>query len=131
MEDSLPTVADGDGVSLHGGFPNPALDVRGRRSPLALDLNQLLIQHPSSTYVFRISGEQWAEQGIFDGDLALIDRAPSPRVGDLVISWQDDSFSLQRFEKRPKTAPWGIVSAIIHQYTQERETHAPTHFRPS
>lgn len=120
MEDDLPTVADSDGVSLHGGFPNPALDVRGRKTALALDLNQLLVRHPSSTYVFRISGHAQAEQGIFDGDVALIDRAISPRRGDLVISWQDDDFSLWRFEKSSKVAPWGIVTAIIHQYTSER-----------
>jgi SOS-response transcriptional repressor LexA len=121
MQDDLHLLADGDqptGVSLHAGFPNPALDVFGRHNALALDLNQLLIRHPSSSFLFRIAGEAWAEQGIFDGDIALIDRALTPRKLGLVITWQNDQFTIQRFELLPKREqPWGVVSAIIHQYT--------------
>ena len=102
------------GVSIHAGFPNPAADRQG--APLKLD--QLLIQHPSSTYVFRIVGSNWEGQGIFAGDLALIDRALSPRPDDLALTWEAEHFVLTRFDKLPGIDPWGIVTAIIHPRKQ-------------
>lgn len=119
MQNDLQTLADGDdGVTVHTGFPNPALDQRGRGKPLALDINALLISHPSSTYLFRISGHSWSDQGVFDGDIAVIDRALSPRPSDLVISWQDSGFSVCRRRQLAHEEPLGVVVAIIHRFVQ-------------
>jgi DNA polymerase V len=115
--DDIPTLADGDGVSVHSGFPNPAVDQRGRGRPLALDINSLLVRHPSSTYLFRISGHHWADQGVFDGDIAVIDRGLAAREADLVVSWQDSGFSIGRKRQLMEgEEPLGVVTAIIHQY---------------
>ncbi len=116
--DNLPTMANSDGVSTHRGFPNPALE---RRDPeaqtLALDLNRLLIRQPSSTYLFRIEGHHWSDQGIYDGDVAVIDRAAQAGSSDLIIAWSDQGMSLCRQHKlSPIDTPWGVVTAIIHQY---------------
>ena len=104
--------SDNAGISVHAGFPNPAADRHG--TPLKPD--QLLIRHPSSTYMFRIAGSAYEEQGIFDGDLALIDRALSPRSDDLVLTWQGEQFTIGRFNKQSNLEPWGVVSAIVHEY---------------
>lgn len=105
----------GTGVTVHAGFPNPAADHSG--APLKLD--QLLIQHPVSTYFFRIEGHQWETQGVFDGDLAIIDRALSPRAPDVVIRWDDTGeFCLERFQPARRHNIWGVVTAIIHQYSR-------------
>jgi len=61
----------GTTVSVHAGFPNPAAERSG--APLSLD--KLLVRHPSSTYFFRIRGHTWHRYGVFDGDLAELDRA--------------------------------------------------------
>jgi DNA polymerase V len=115
MNHDLPTMDDG--VSVHNGFPNPALDRRGQTTPLALDLNRLLIRSPSSTYLFRIAGQQYSDQGIYDGDIAVIERAGQPRAGDFVILWSDSHFALRRRrELTPPETAWGTVTAIIHQY---------------
>ncbi|MDB5169854.1 MAG: peptidase and domain protein [Candidatus Saccharibacteria bacterium] len=118
MHDHLEPMANGQeptGVSIHSGFPNPAADSQGRPGGLALDLNQLLVQHPSSTYLFRISGHHWAEQGIFDGDIAMIDRALSASPHDIVLIWLDDNFELHRRNRLTENQHiWGVVSAIIH-----------------
>ena len=118
MQDNIQPLAGGPedtGVSVHSGFPNPAADNLGRRRGLALDLNQLLVQHPSSTYMFRISGHHWAEQGIFDGDVAIIDRALQATPHDIVLTWSDDSFELHRRNRLTENQHiWGVVSAIIH-----------------
>lgn len=102
-----------DGVSVHAGFPNPAADRRLR----GLDLNQLLIQRPSSTFIFRIRGEEGTTQGIFDGDLAVVDRAAHPRPMDYVL-WHDGShFKLSRPSRMADGGvQWGVITAVIHQY---------------
>jgi hypothetical protein len=122
MQDHTPPLAGGNepaGFSIHSGFPNPAADNLDRPSPLALDLNQLLIHHPSSTYLFRVSGDQWSEQGIFDGDIAIVDRALQAGTYSIVLSWRDEEFILSRRSDLLKNQHiWGAVSAIIHPCSQ-------------
>lgn len=117
MQDDLQTLAASDGISIHSGFPNPALDRRGESSPLALDINRLLIRRPASTFLFRITGHQWADQGIYDGDIAVIDRALQAGPHDLLVAWRaSGSTVLKQHQLRPEDQPWGVVTAIIHQY---------------
>lgn len=118
MDNDLQAMADGDGVSVHSGFPNPALDRRGQSPRLALDINRLLVRHPASTYLFRIAGHRWSDQGIYDGDTAVIERGLEARPTDLVIAWQDDNgFNLYRWRQLgADDRLWGVVTAIIHRY---------------
>ena len=107
-----------EGVSAHVGFPNPALD----SSLDNLDLNKFLIQHPAGTYFMRISGNVWQGVGIFDGDIAIIDRVISSRPNDLIIWWQGESFVISPRQKLPHgTECWGVVTTVIHQYKKHHE----------
>lgn len=99
------------GVSVHAGFPNAAEDHVSR----ALDFNALLVRHPVSTYCFRVEGNAYEDRGIFGGDIAVIDRALSPRLDDLVLHFTDDNFVLAEFRKLHKTEIWGVVTSIIHR----------------
>lgn len=104
---------EADGVAVHAGFPNPGAD--RRTAPLSLD--RLLIRHPSSTYFFRVQGHSWADHGIFDGNLALIDRAVKPRPEDLVIYWGGDSFAISRFSRlQHQDEIWGTIISTIHEH---------------
>ena len=103
-----------DGVSIHAGFPNPATD----RALGDLNLQQLLVQHPASTFFFRVAGEAWTGSGIFDGDIAIIDRTLDARPNDLVLWWHDEAgeFALSRHKDMPsQAAVRGVVTATIHQ----------------
>lgn len=117
MQNNLQNLAQRDGVSIHSGFPNPALDRHSEHAPLALDINRLLVQRPASTFLFRITGHQWADQGIYDGDIAVIDRALQAGPQDLILAWQaNGSTILKQRQLTPEDQPWGVVTAIIHQY---------------
>jgi len=103
------------GVSIHAGFPNPAAERDNNK--MTLSLNQLLVQHPSSTFFFRLHGRGWEEQGVFDGDIAVIDRAARPHPEDLIIIWQDQGFTVSRFKDAPiNITNFGVITSIIHQY---------------
>jgi DNA polymerase V len=116
MQEDLPAMAGSDGVSVHSGFPNPAAE-RRQTNQLALDLNQLLINHASATYLFRIAGHAQAAEGIYDGDVAVVDRALNPRDSDLVVAWLASGSTIGRKRRLPEDAViWGVVTAIIHQY---------------
>jgi len=108
------TRAPQEGVSVHAGFPNAATD----GGPIALNLHQLLIRRPVSTFLFRISGSEWSRYGVFDGDIAVIDRSLDSRPADLIIWWHADhgQFMLGRRQALPSDAAiWGCVTSIIHQ----------------
>lgn len=103
-----------DGVSVHAGFPNAGSEANDQ----ALNLQYLLVPRPISTFLFRISGNEWARYGVFDNDIAVIDRALTPNERDLVIWWHADfgEFSLTRRSAMPKEAAvWGCVTSLIHQ----------------
>ena len=108
--------ANPDTVAVHAGFPNPATD--RRRMPLSLDT--LLIAHPISTFLFRIRGSGWEDRGVFDGDIALIDRACDPRPDDTVVWWDEtNEFRLARRQQARRQQVWGVVTAIIHPVRKE------------
>jgi DNA polymerase V len=56
---------------LSCGFPSPA---EGYDHSME-SLDELLIKHPSATYLGRGQGESMIERGILDGSLLIIDRA--------------------------------------------------------
>jgi hypothetical protein len=106
------------GVNVHAGFPNPAAD----KSLGNLDLHQLLVQRPASTFLFRIEGSVWQALGVFDGDIAVIDRALDPHKNDVVTWWhaQAGEFALSHFGDMPAEASvWGVVTASVHQFRKQ------------
>lgn len=78
--------------AVKAGFPSPAADYNDK-----LDLNEALIKHKESTFYARISGNSMEELGIFDGDIAIIDRLIEPRNGDIVVAEVDGEFTLKEF----------------------------------
>ncbi len=109
------SIHETEGVSVHTGFPNPAADERLR----SLDLNQLLINHSASTYFFRIRGNEWEGTGIFDGDVAIIDRALDASSNDTVLWWDGihSQYCISALHKAPpEAAICGVITASIHQF---------------
>src|SRR5947209_7112662 len=52
-------------------FPNPAEDASGQ----AMDLNDLLVPHPVSTYYLRVEGDSMQGAGISSGDVVVVDKS--------------------------------------------------------
>lgn len=103
----------GTNIEEHTGFPNPGTD----DTILSLDLQQLLIKHPSSTFFMRVGHtDQWQEIGVFANDILIIDRSLQPRQQDIVVWWREDSFVISYCSKLPRNyQPWGVVTNTVHQ----------------
>jgi hypothetical protein len=118
MEDSTEALghSGNDGVTIHSGFPNPAAEQsKAGRGGLSLDLNALIVKNPVSTFYFQVEGSEWEGRGIYDGDIAVVDRALTPKPTDLVATWAYQTLMICRFTKLPKDAElWGVITAVIH-----------------
>lgn len=98
--------------SISVGFPNPALE----SADVPLDLNQLVVSNPTSTFYMRIKGEDWLEQGINPGDIVVIDRSIEPRRNHLVIVAMGGELSITRYDRlSEETQLWGVITHIIHK----------------
>ena len=77
---------------IAAGFPSPADDY----IDIGIDLNELLIRHPTSTFFLRVSGHSMIGAGIQNGDLLVVDRSLDPKPGHIVIAVLDGAFTLKR-----------------------------------
>lgn len=68
--------------SVEAGFPSPAQDFIDRK----LDMNELCIAHPASTYFVRVAGWSMKDAGITPGDILVVDRGLTEVQGDIVIA---------------------------------------------
>jgi DNA polymerase V len=118
---------------ITAGFPSPAEDHVVQR----VDLMAQLMRHPQATYLLRVRGESMIEAGIFDNDVVMVDRAITPRSGQVVVAVVDGDFvckTLYQLAGRiklkaanptfaditPKDGQtleiWGVVIAAIKQF---------------
>jgi DNA polymerase V len=78
------------------GFESPATEY----TQLKLDLDQLLIDHPSATYIGMAEGESMMGVGIFSGDLLIVDRAQNIKDQDVVVANLNGVFVCKKIDKQ-------------------------------
>ena len=64
-----------------------------------LDLNNLLIEHPSATYYVRVNGDSMLGAGILNGDLLIVDRSLEVTNNCIVVAYVDGEFTVKRIKK--------------------------------
>ena len=120
-------------AQVRAGFPSPAEDFQVQR----IDLMKELVRHPQASYLLRIRGDSMRDVGIFDGDVVLVDKAITPRSGQVVVAVVDGEFTCKNLQLRagriklkaanpiyPDIIPtdsqtveiWGVVVAAIKQF---------------
>ena len=99
-----------------------------------IDLNEQLIRNKPATFFMKVSGNSMVNAGIFNGDIAIVDKSVQPTNGKIVIAIVDGEMLIRRYEKTfnkllltadaPKIATidvaemsnvkiWGVVVYII------------------
>lgn len=86
-------------VSAHAGitgFESPAIEYR----QLQLDLDTLLIDHPSATFIGQARGDSMTGVGIFDGDLLIVDRAAHATALDVIVANLNGNFVCKLYDRK-------------------------------
>lgn len=117
---------------VQAGFPSPAEDYIERR----LDLNDLVVQHPTATFFVKVEGESMEEANIFTGDILVVDRSLEPAHNKIVVAVVNGEFTVKRLSiesqgvfllpENPKYRAikitsamdfqiWGTVTYVIHK----------------
>lgn len=102
----------------------------------ALDLNQLIVQHPAATFFMRVKGDAMLDAGVSSGDILVIDRALSLANYKIIVARLDGELIVRRVQlasgclilvgDENKCQPititadrdfevWGVVTYIIRQ----------------
>lgn len=93
------------------GFPAPADDLIER----ALDVNDLVVKNPASTFFVRVQGDSMEGARIFGGDVLVVDRAITPADGAIVVAAVYGEMVVKRLQKRGET----------HVLISENEAYEP------
>ena len=61
--------------------------------------NDFLVKNSATTAIIPIKGDSMIDAGIYDGDLAVIERQSSARAGNFVVAQVDGEFTLKELIK--------------------------------
>ena len=123
----------------HAGFPSPADDYKER----PLDLNELVVPHPVSTYFMRVEGDSMINTCIYSGDVIVVDRAITATHNKIIVARLGEDFTVKRLQvikgsiriflkpENPKYQLmevthrddfeiWGCVTWVVHKLNSTR-----------
>lgn len=93
------------------GFPSPGDDLIEK----VLDINDLVVKHPASTFFVRVEGDSMIGAGIFSGDVLVVDRSITPKDGLIVVAAVYGELVVKRLRSRGET----------HELISENEAYPP------
>jgi DNA polymerase V len=119
--------------TIHAGFPYPASDYEERE----LDINDLVVPHPTSSYFLRVSGNSMTGACIYHDDIIVIDRAVTATHNSIVVARIGEELTLKRLQimqhrkiflkpenpnynsievtSRDDFEVWGVVTWVLHR----------------
>ena len=77
------------------GFPSPAADHAEER----IDLNKEFIRHPLSTFIIECEGDSMIDAFIPQKARLIVDRAITPKNGDIVLAVINSEFTVKFLKK--------------------------------
>lgn len=77
---------------ISAGFPG----VVDEHMEEVLSLDQLLIQHPATTFFARVNGDSMTGAGIFQNDILVVDRSLTAKDKDIIVALVDNEFTVKR-----------------------------------
>ena len=119
------------------GFPSPAKDYQED----VIDLTKYLVQHPTATFYFKVTGDSMINACIPNGALLVVDRAVRPVNGAIVLAVVSGEFTVRRIvqtrralvlhPENPAYKPlpvteemdmqvWGVVTGVVIKYQTQR-----------
>ena len=78
---------------VHAGTFSPATD----HIEKVCDLNDLVIRNKDTTYFVRTIGDCMADDGLWEGDIMIVDRSIEHYEGQIVVVWLDGEYIVRRY----------------------------------
>ncbi|MCC0808882.1 translesion error-prone DNA polymerase V autoproteolytic subunit [Methylobacterium sp. W2] len=108
------------GPALCAGFPSPADDfLEG-----SLELPRWLAPNPPATFAWNISGDSMRGAGIFDRDLAVVDRSLKAVHDSVVVAAVDGQMSIKRFLIEERVARLAFDNPDLPAFAVEEAAEA-------
>jgi len=124
---------------VHASFPSPADDYKER----SLDLHELVVPHPVSTYFMRVEGDSMIGACIYSQDVIVVDRAITATHNKIIVARLGEDFTVKRLQvikgstrlflkpENPKYQLmevthrddfeiWGCVTWVVHKLNSTR-----------
>jgi len=93
------------------GFPAPGDD----QVEKILDINDLVVKNPTSTFFVRVAGDSMTGAGIFSGDVLVIDRSKDAKDGSIVVAAVNGELVVKRLS----------IEAGVHSLVSENDAYSP------
>ncbi|WP_410498248.1 LexA family protein [Chitinibacter sp. S2-10] len=77
--------------NVPAGLPAAANDAMSE----SISLDEYLMPRPSTSIMIKVRGDSMMDAGIYDGDLAVIEKRHAANVGDLVVAVVDGEYTLK------------------------------------
>ncbi|UXY13975.1 LexA family transcriptional regulator [Chitiniphilus purpureus] len=81
--------------NVPAGLPAAANDAMSE----AVSIDEYLIPRPSSTLLVKVRGDSMMEAGIYDGDIAVVEKRHGAQVGDVVVAIVDGEYTLKELAR--------------------------------
>ncbi len=101
------------------GFESPAEEYR----QLGLSIDELVILHPSATFLCIAQGDSMFGEGIFDGDVLIVDRHVTAQHGSIIVAQLNNEFVCKIFDKTRRmllSSNEQFQAVPIHDYDEFR-----------
>jgi repressor LexA len=80
---------------VRAGFASPVEENISKK----IDLDEYLIEKPSSTFLITVSGDSMEGRGILNGDIVIVEKGTKAVVGDIVVAYIDGGYTLKILRK--------------------------------
>lgn len=117
---------------VRAGFPSPAEGYQEER----IDLNELVVKNPLSTFFVRVQGNSMIGSRIFDGSLLVVDRSAEVKENSNCLCFLNGEFTVKKIKRvggklyltgnnpqspmKPIEVPegsdfavWGVVTKVV------------------
>jgi DNA polymerase V len=93
------------------GFTSPATHYAEPR----IDLNEVLVDNPNSTFFMRVADTNYKEYGIVQKDVLIIDKSILPKPNQLACVTTEGKFEIKRIEadSKEEIEVWGTITYVI------------------
>lgn len=80
---------------VEAGFPTPSEESLHEQ----ISLDDWIIEKKEASFMLRVKGDSMKDAGILDGDMVIVERTSTPKVGQIVVADVDGTYTLKYLRK--------------------------------